>query len=205
MKVRITISVILIFFLTLLLTNFKTNVSATEYKKGFFPKGIFSEKERTDKFVYSWYSKQLIALKEPSLYELSNNNKITCYRFLCLRTFHNPFAIRVELKSDGTGLLYFKKTSGAGGYDPGDLIENKTIKISKINVNSLLEKIKNEKFWTLQSRGKSGGLDGSEWIIEGVKKGKYHLVDRWTPETGSIRVLGLNFIRLSKEKIENLY
>jgi hypothetical protein len=35
------------------------------------------------------------------------------------------------------------------------------------------------------------GTDGSQWIIEGVKGGLYHVLDRWSPEKGIVRELGL--------------
>ena len=25
-------------------------------------------------------------------------------------------------------------------------------------------------------------LDGAQWILEGVKQGRYHIVDRWSPD-----------------------
>jgi len=28
------------------------------------------------------------------------------------------------------------------------------------------------------------GLDGVQWIIEGVKNGNYHIVDHWAPRAG---------------------
>jgi hypothetical protein len=33
------------------------------------------------------------------------------------------------------------------------------------------------------------GTDGSQWIIEGVKAGQYHVVDRWSPKDGVARQL----------------
>jgi hypothetical protein len=35
------------------------------------------------------------------------------------------------------------------------------------------------------------GTDGSQWIIEGVKKGKYHIIDRWMPKSGPAHELGI--------------
>ena len=35
------------------------------------------------------------------------------------------------------------------------------------------------------------GTDGSQWVIEGVRAGRYHVVDRWTPSKGVVRELGL--------------
>lgn len=35
------------------------------------------------------------------------------------------------------------------------------------------------------------GVDGAQWIIEGVRNKTYHVVDRWSPKDGSVRALGL--------------
>jgi hypothetical protein len=35
------------------------------------------------------------------------------------------------------------------------------------------------------------GMDGAQWIIEGVKGGKYHVVDRWMPKSGVTYNLGM--------------
>lgn len=196
---------IIILILIILLTMINQIIFTDGISQEYFPKGIFYDREELDSFINSWYSKNLIAFNEPSLYELSSDTNIICYRFVCLRTFDNPFLIRILQNKDGTGLLYFKRSSGAGGYEPGELIEEKTIVISKENMNKLLNKIENEHYWKLDNKDRSMGCDGSQWIIEGIKNGNYHLVDRWSPETGSIKVLGLYFIELAQMTIKNLY
>ena len=44
------------------------------------------------------------------------------------------------------------------------------------------------------------GTDGSQWIIEGVRGGKYHVVDRWSPTSGAARELG-NFLAFDLAKL----
>jgi hypothetical protein len=39
-------------------------------------------------------------------------------------------------------------------------------------------------FWHLPVRDERNGLDGSTAIIEGVKDGKYQVVNRWSPKRG---------------------
>jgi hypothetical protein len=34
-----------------------------------------------------------------------------------------------------------------------------------------------------------------QWVIEGIDHGKYRLLDRWSPENGPVRELGLYFLR----------
>jgi len=59
----------------------------------------------------------------------------------------------------------------------------------------LLAQLRRVDFWSLPSHtDEENGADGAEWIIEGVKEGKYHVVRRWSPEKGPIRELGLVFV-----------
>ena len=53
--------------------------------------------------------------------------------------------------------------------------------------------------------GDETGLDGAQWIIEGLLNGNYHIVDRWSPEEGSIRAIGLHFLKLSDLKVDEIY
>lgn len=55
-------------------------------------------------------------------------------------------------------------------------------------------------FWSLGLDDKAGD-DGAQWIIEGVKDGKYHLVDRWSPKDGQVRELGLMLLDMANLKI----
>lgn len=137
------------------------------------------------------YSDQLIALEEPSLWERSKTQKEESYRFLWLRTFHEPMAIRVDMNADGTARLTVKVASGAGGY-PGELTQNRTFTINVDETNLFLNEVRSHNFWSLPSVEQTpGGPDGADWIIEGVKAQAYHIVDRWSPKDGDVRVIGL--------------
>ncbi len=94
-------------------------------------------------------------------------------------------------------------TSGAGGYDPGTLIQNDTVTLTREETNRLLGQIEENNFWRTQSIQETpGGPDGAHWIIEGVRDGTYHVVDRWSPEDGEIRALGLFMVNdLAKMKL----
>jgi hypothetical protein len=167
----------------------------------YFPPGELGKNESLDKFVSDWYSKQLKALGEPSLWEMSKTEKTEAYRFLWLRTFHHPVAIRVVINADGTSMTTVKMTSGAGGYDPGKLIKNDSLPLDKAQTESFLKAIAEQNFWRLPSRDESVmGVDGAQWVVEGTKSGNYHFVDRWSPENGGVRIMGLLFIRLAKQR-----
>ncbi len=47
------------------------------------------------------------------------------------------------------------------------------------------------------------GVDGAQWIVEGIKDGRYKVVDRWSPEKGAVRALGLTMLLdLAKLKLQ---
>jgi len=158
----------------------------------YFPKGAFSGDTSSDQFTVEWYSKQLKALEEPSLLSLAKQTTYESYRFLWLRTFHHPISVRLDIRADGIGELTVKMANGAGGYKPGHLIQNISRPLTKRQTDKFLAMVRRVKFWEIPTNEDSmAGNDGSQWIIEGVKDGKYHVVDRWTPREGAVRELGL--------------
>lgn len=130
------------------------------------------------------------------------------YRFLWLRSFDNPIAVRLIINPDLTGVVYVKVANGKGGYEPGYLVRNEQLPIGKRGATLLLTRIIQTKFWDLPTRGQPGGFDGAQWIVEGVMDGKYQVVDRWSPgEADPIYTLGMTFladlagIRVSREEL----
>ncbi len=61
-------------------------------------------------------------------------------------------------------------------------------------------------FWILPTSNQSTpGLDGAQWILEGVNVGKYHVVNRWSPKDGQSRQLMLDLVALSGITVESVY
>lgn len=118
----------------------------------FFPPGAFSERADRHQFVSAWYSKHLSAMDEPSLLKMAEAGAHEVYRFTWLRTFHAPFAFRLDVRPDGSGSLLVKSTNG-----------------------------------------------------KGVKGGKYHVVDRWTPESGQFRRVMLDLVALAGVAVTPVY
>ncbi len=169
----------------------------------YFPKGALAAQPQPDQFKSEWYSHQLIALEEPSLLEASRSS-VEQYRFLWVRTFHHPVVIRLVVNADGSGTLTEKIASGQGGYDPGKLDHNVLRPITAKEVGSYLSMIRKAKFWSLPTYPPPSsmiGCDGSEWIIEGVKGGEYHVVNRWTPGKGPVFELGMAMLGLTSIKV----
>ncbi len=201
LQIGFAISVLLAFQSTTALKINKNSFQIDSKESYYFPGGLF------DNFTVQWYSKHLKTMKEPSLWRISKESKTKneVYRFLWLRTFHHPVAVCLTVEQDGTGKLIGKMTSGAGGYAPGTLLTNKNISLTAVQVSSFLKQLEKLKFWEMPSKDKGMGNDGAEWIIEGVKNQKYHLVDRWSPESGEFRKAALMLFQFSELKVDEVY
>jgi len=154
-----------------------------------------------DQFRAQWYGRFLDAYREEPLWERTKNTLDQTYRFTWLRTFDHPIVIRIHVSPDGICELTVKVGLGSGGYDPGMLIQNETRPLTKQESESFLNRIAST-FWnTPKEDTKPGGLDGSQWVIEGVENGRYQIEDRWSPKSGPIRELGLEMIGLAGLKM----
>ena len=182
------------------------NLQDHNYKSNYFPDNIFSERDDHNSFINESYSKQLKALDEPSIYAQKHDPSRQLYRFTWLRSFHNSVSIRLEIEKDGSGLLYVKMSNALEENSAEKITKNEIIIIEKEDVHEFLELLAQKNFWKLPSAREIFGLDGAEWIIEGLSNGKYHLVDRWSPEKeDSIRKIGLFLLHLSNLDIKEIY
>jgi hypothetical protein len=171
----------------------------------YFPEGIFhdsSESGGFQGFKERWYAKHLRSMLEPSLSEASKDNSLVAYRFLWLRTFHSPIAIRLTVHLDGTGSLTGKMTNGKGGYNPGNLTLNESLELTKAQVAEFLGLLRRASFWSAPSEDGTGGNDGAQWVLEGVENGRYHIVDRWSPKKSDFEDVCLYLFEQSKIRLE---
>jgi hypothetical protein len=159
----------------------------------YFPERTFGDEPAIHNSWATRYSKYLIALQEPSLSSRSKSGASESYRFLWLRTFHRPVSVRLDVGNDGVATVTTKMTSGVGGAGPGHLIESRTRRLTKKETDRFVNQVSESEFWKLPTHEDPviGGPDGSQWVIEGTKNGKYHAVDRWSPKDGAVRILGL--------------
>jgi len=155
-------------------------------RTGFFPDGTFHDDPKRNADISGWTVANLNTLQEPSLFALSNDSKVQCYRLLLLPGFNGkPTAVRLTIMSDDTGTLDVKIMNEPWKNKPARLDESKTIHASKQQVADFLHLLDKANFWHLPVRDKRKGLDGSTVIIEGVRDGKYQVVNRWSPEEGA--------------------
>ena len=147
----------------------------------YFPREPFVQKniegEPYFSIEYSWYSKQLKALQEPSLYR-NSNTETEEYRFTYLRTFHNPIALRIR-KSDDHLSIVIKICDGQGGYEPGTLDFDVEMPLSQQEWQEFQKFFHALDFWSRKSCIKVNALDGSMWLLEAKKQDQYHFVTRY--------------------------
>lgn len=154
----------------------------------FFPADVFSD------FEMKWYGSQLSALQEEPMARLASKKENEVYRFTWLRTFHKPVVLRVNVDLAGHGILTIKVADGAGGYKPGKLIRNESAVMNDNVIRRLRSIIANSEFFEMAPVIKDRGNDGSEWIVEAVSNGRYHVVARWTPTDGGVHDFGMKLI-----------
>jgi hypothetical protein len=159
----------------------------TAYEK-YFPAGIFSGSPQLDRSMASWYGRTLAALSEPSLFELRTDKAAQVYRFLWLPSFDRPISVRLTINPDGSGSAIARSADKHAGlltkgtHDSGKLILDTENTLSRAQVKDMLNQLQDLGFWSMTTEGASHGMDGAQWVLEGVKGAKYHIVDRWSPE-----------------------
>jgi hypothetical protein len=160
-------------------------------------------------FNSRWYSDHLRALREPSLWETSKQDAMAEeYRFLYLRSFHHPISVRLVVNPDKTATLTSKETSGQSG-KPGRLSRNRKNHLTKLQTEAFLAALNRGSFWALPTSLVESNdvvqLDGAQWILEGVAQGRYHIVDRWSPDRADdpVRSIGAMLIDLAHFKFSD--
>jgi hypothetical protein len=160
----------------------------------YFPVGTFGPRN-SDLFVREWYSKHLVAMEEPSL-SCGVLEDTETYRFLWLRTFHNPVAVRVFRRGYDYGLEAVI-LDGAGGYNPGHVSRRVTRALSHDEWQTVIARLEGVQFWQMASKNYDLGFDGAQWIVEARRDGRYHIVDRWTGTDHGLESVGRLFLNLA--------
>ena len=173
--------------------DFNYNVFSTYDRENWTSSGI-----KLAQFSLNWYSNHLEALEEPILYDTISKSII---RFTWLRSFHHPIVVRVELTTDKAE-IFWKMSDGAGGYGPGKIIKDKSRELKELETKSIISELDSLEFYHIPTNS-SGmvGTDGAQWILEVLKNGNYHVVDRWSG--GVIESFCLKLLNLTSLKIKD--
>jgi len=161
----------------------------------YFPRAIFGLDFEMDKSSRDWYSRHLRAMGEPSL-SCGETSAIEIYRFIWLRSFDPPVAIRVVRAASEVRIVGYE-LSGQGGYEPGKIRHRIDRRLSEDEWWKLRAAVDVAGLWNLPTVGPGGGLDGSMWIYEMRRPSSYHVSAHWTPEPGAFRDVGLLLLQLS--------
>ncbi len=172
----------------------------------YFPQKAFSDDGWSGQFKADWYSNELKVLEEPSLLKKANDRSSESYRFLWLRTSLHPIAIRIDLRADGTAILTTKIGNGEAGFPHAKTaqpVQKISRPLTREQTQAFLGRVEKAGFWALPSfLNDRSGPEGSEWVLEAAKKGKYRVVSRWSPKEQEVRDLGLMFaLDLAQMKI----
>jgi len=169
----------------------------------YFPKGSLDpSRPKIDGFLRDWYSKYLRAMLEPSL-SCGERPDGFAYRFLWLRSFHHPIAMRIE-KNGSSVTLNAVELDGTGGNAPGGVVKRVRRELSSAEQGEFLAKLGRVDFWKLGKNEARFGLDGAQWILEGAENGQYRVVERWSPKPGAYRDVCLLLLEFTGIKIPPL-
>jgi hypothetical protein len=150
----------------------RTNAS---FFQNYFPPQTFTS--RAAALQIHWYSADMYALGEKPLWPPSGELETT-YRLTYLPAFTGPTVITLSVSSDGDGRIAIKTINGDREVTKVD----ETLTAPRDQLARFFALLEQAHFWTTPTELPSRGLDGAEWIMEGVKDGKYRTVVRWCPD-----------------------
>lgn len=172
----------------------------------YFPTGVFSQYPDLSDSRSRWYAKHLRAMSEPSLLDTAKNKSSNIYRFLWLRSFHQPIAIRLTIRPDGAGQLIGVEMTDKSGYDPGVIATTQVVEVSQDQIGQFQDLLQTTEYWsmpTVDPRLHEERIrDGAQWILEGARDGRYHVVARLSPRNETYREACLYLLKLSKIEVE---
>ncbi len=155
----------------------------------YFPPDTFQS--RAGDFMVHWYSSVLYGLEEKPLWPA--DPKQVAYRFVWMRSFHDQVSITMYVQPEGGGQLRLQVYKRV----PQQL-ESRTQSLSKEQVQKVLALVEDAGFWKMTTEGGRSGLDGAEWVLEGVRGGQYHIVTRWDAKRTAFGNALSELLRLSK-------
>jgi hypothetical protein len=183
---------------------------ASRANEPYFPDLVFNQDRESHDATAAHYGKHLKAMGEPGLSR--DGREAEVYRFLFLPCFYRPISVRVT-RTAPSATLRAVQLNGMGGYKPGKVVFDKTTRLTEAQSESLRTLLEKSRFWSMKTNVQwananfgnfVGNLDSDHWIVEGVKDGKYHVVDREEPE-GDFEALCLYLLELSGLDLEAPY
>ncbi|AGC48493.1 hypothetical protein MYSTI_07221 [Myxococcus stipitatus DSM 14675] len=156
---------------------------------------------RSDRFKRCVFSTILYTMGERGLWPAGWDSEV--YRFTWSPSFSAPLMIRVERR----GAVYVLHAEHLGGY--ASWLDAPRTQRSRLLLpsewNELHRKLQAFSFWTRSSRPSAPYgveyLDGADWLLEGVQRGRYKAYLVWSPDDkgqgGAFREACLYLLELS--------
>jgi|GEM_PF-4938689 len=142
----------------------------------------------------SLLSNVLFHLKEPSLLEAANDERVRSFRV----SFFSPVpthevAVRLFINPDGSGEITTNIASSSQAE-----VKRSTNRVQPAEVDRFLQLINKAEFWStpsVETNDKQDGrkpyvMDGAFWMLEGVQNGEFHYVYRRNPTLTPITEIG---------------
>ncbi|RKH59415.1 hypothetical protein [Corallococcus aberystwythensis] len=133
---------------------------------------------RSQQFMHCWCSGMLRALREGPLLPLAPGSEV--YRFTWIPSSRGSFVIRIEHLGP-VHSLHVKMT----GMEEGTLALDRRVLLTPTQWQAVQQRLAEARFWSIDrffaSRGLSY-LDGSEWLFEGGREGRYRVLSLHSPD-----------------------
>ncbi|HWQ87141.1 hypothetical protein [Brevundimonas sp.] len=173
-----------------------------------FGPGIFEAQAVQTDFEDEWFSGELAAFQEPSLYRRPATAPRSI-RFTWLRSFHDPILVRVDVAPDGRQTITAKRRPAGHGYGPSPGVR-RSVEIERLltqpEAAALDAAIARSGLFDAPVAGCSCCLDGAQWIIEGADPREgYRYRSRQSPKDGLEHALGLHLLGLTGLDVGDIY
>ena len=132
-------------------------------------------------------SVQSSCLKEGFYFSAMREPQLSCgvsaddesYRFLWLRSFHDPVAIRVYRRGSQYGLVAVVLAYREGGGDLGGVKKRVDKALSAAEWRQAVAVLEEVDFWRMKTNPRDTfGIDGALWTVEGRHAGRYYIAQR---------------------------
>jgi len=141
----------------------------------YFPPHTFTSRSAT--FQIHWYSRDMYALGEKPIWQTLANGETT-YRLTLLSAFSGPRVITLSIMPNGTGSLTIKSLNN----DRLVFLIDEQTSVSTERVIAFRALIDKAQYWRMPAEIPDRGMDGADWILEGLQSGTYHVAIRWCPD-----------------------
>lgn len=160
-----------------------------------------------DGFKRDWFTRHLRAADGLPLpdYVAGDADITRQVRFIWLPSFHHPVVVRFYQRDGEAWLFAAEELTGAGGYDPGDIGRAVARQLTAEEASELLGFVDGEKLFDQPSELCNLGLDGAQWVIEGLDGESYHFLNHWSPQDGVVQEFGTFSLGLTGWDVGEIY